>query len=120
MVAGRNAQNYTVAATEGYRYTPAGATNYTIAWYNNGTLIPGANTLNYTTPTVSATTNFSVEITAQVCGQPIILKDTIKKSNNIHIIGLLSDGGVHSHIDHIIALAQICSKVKVIVLVLFW
>ncbi|MBI3874001.1 MAG: phosphoglycerate mutase (2,3-diphosphoglycerate-independent), partial [Arcobacter sp.] len=36
-----------------------------------------------------------------------ILKETIEKSNNIHIIGLLSDGGVHSHIDHIIALAKI-------------
>ncbi len=36
-----------------------------------------------------------------------ILKSTIVQSNNIHIIGLLSDGGVHSHIDHIIALAKI-------------
>ncbi|MEA2019070.1 MAG: 2,3-bisphosphoglycerate-independent phosphoglycerate mutase [Campylobacterota bacterium] len=36
-----------------------------------------------------------------------ILKNTIEKSNNIHIIGLLSDGGVHSHINHIIALAQV-------------
>lgn len=37
----------------------------------------------------------------------IVLKNTIKESNNIHIIGLLSDGGVHSHIDHLIALAKI-------------
>jgi len=36
-----------------------------------------------------------------------ILKNSISKSNNIHLIGLLSDGGVHSHIDHIIALAKI-------------
>jgi 2,3-bisphosphoglycerate-independent phosphoglycerate mutase len=36
-----------------------------------------------------------------------VLKTTIDKSNNLHIIGLLSDGGVHSHIDHIIALAKI-------------
>ena len=36
-----------------------------------------------------------------------VLKNTIEKSNNIHIIGLLSDGGVHSHIDHIIAMAKI-------------
>ncbi|MFX4243467.1 phosphoglycerate mutase (2,3-diphosphoglycerate-independent), partial [Aliarcobacter butzleri] len=36
-----------------------------------------------------------------------ILNNTISKSNNIHLIGLLSDGGVHSHIDHIIALAKI-------------
>ncbi|MEA2050343.1 MAG: 2,3-bisphosphoglycerate-independent phosphoglycerate mutase [Campylobacterota bacterium] len=36
-----------------------------------------------------------------------VLKDTLSKSNNIHIISLLSDGGVHSHIDHTIALAKI-------------
>lgn len=36
-----------------------------------------------------------------------VLKETLKASNNIHIIGLLSDGGVHSHIDHITALAKI-------------
>ncbi len=41
-----------------------------------------------------------------------VLQDTIIKSNNIHIIGLLSDGGVHSHIDHIIALAAIASENK--------
>jgi len=35
-----------------------------------------------------------------------VLKNTLEKSNNIHIIGLLSDGGVHSHIDHIIALSK--------------
>ena len=35
-----------------------------------------------------------------------VLKNTIATSNNIHIIGLLSDGGVHSHIEHIKALAK--------------
>ena len=39
-----------------------------------------------------------------------VLKNTIETSNNIHIIGLLSDGGVHSHIDHIIALAKIAES----------
>jgi len=39
-----------------------------------------------------------------------VLKEIIDKSNNIHIIGLLSDGGVHSHINHIIAMAQIAKK----------
>ena len=34
-----------------------------------------------------------------------------KNSNNVcHLVGLLSDGGVHSHQDHIIALAKILSK----------
>ncbi len=39
-----------------------------------------------------------------------VLKSTIETSNNIHIIGLLSDGGVHSHIDHITALAKIAQN----------
>ena len=40
----------------------------------------------------------------------IIVKNIIEKSNNIHLIGLASDGGVHSHIDHIIALAKIAEN----------
>ena len=36
-----------------------------------------------------------------------VLNSTLLNSDNLHIIGLLSDGGVHSHIDHIIALAKI-------------
>jgi 2,3-bisphosphoglycerate-independent phosphoglycerate mutase len=36
-----------------------------------------------------------------------IFKNILNKSNNIHLLGLLSDGGVHSHIDHIIAMAKI-------------
>ena len=40
----------------------------------------------------------------------VIVKNTIEKSNNIHLIGLASDGGVHSHIEHIIALAKICEN----------
>ncbi len=39
-----------------------------------------------------------------------VLKDTIERSNNIHILGLISDGGVHSHIDHIIAMTKIASN----------
>ncbi len=39
-----------------------------------------------------------------------VLQNLLKKSKNIHIIGLLSDGGVHSHIDHIIGLSKIASK----------
>lgn len=37
--------------------------------------------------------------------------NSIKKSNgNIHLLGLLSDGGVHSHIEHIIYLAKTLAK----------
>ncbi len=35
---------------------------------------------------------------------------TLDKSNRVHIIGLLSDGGVHSHIEHIMGLARIAKE----------
>lgn len=39
-----------------------------------------------------------------------VFNETIEKSDNVHLIGLLSDGGVHSHIDHIIGLATIAKN----------
>ncbi len=39
-----------------------------------------------------------------------VLKETIAKSNAIHLVGLLSDGGVHSHINHFIAIAKMASQ----------
>ena len=36
-----------------------------------------------------------------------VFKQTLDSSENVHILGLLSDGGVHSHIDHIIGLAKV-------------
>jgi len=38
------------------------------------------------------------------------LNATLEKSNRVHIIGLLSDGGVHSHIEHLIGLAKLAEK----------
>ena len=38
------------------------------------------------------------------------LQKLMGKSDRLHLIGLLSDGGVHSHIDHFKGLAQIASK----------
>lgn len=38
------------------------------------------------------------------------LKHILKVKGDIHIIGLASNGGVHSHIDHIIALAKIAKN----------
>ncbi|MEI8215861.1 MAG: 2,3-bisphosphoglycerate-independent phosphoglycerate mutase [Eubacteriales bacterium] len=37
------------------------------------------------------------------------------KSNNkaLHLIGLLSDGGVHSHIDHLVAILELAKKSKI-------
>ncbi len=40
----------------------------------------------------------------------VALNGTLEKSNRVHLIGLLSDGGVHSHIEHIIGLAKLAEK----------
>jgi len=36
-----------------------------------------------------------------------VLQKTLSESSTLHILGLLSDGGVHSHIDHFIGVAKI-------------
>ena len=37
--------------------------------------------------------------------------DFVKKNNsNLHLFGLLSDGGVHSHINHLFSLLEMCKK----------
>ncbi len=41
-----------------------------------------------------------------------VLRGFLEKSGRIHVIGLLSDGGVHSHIDHIIGIANIAAMKK--------
>lgn len=37
-------------------------------------------------------------------------KNLLAKSNRLHLIGLMSDGGVHSHIDHFMGIADIAAK----------
>jgi len=39
-----------------------------------------------------------------------VLKTLLNSSDTIHLIGLLSDGGVHSHIEHIIGFANIARE----------
>jgi 2,3-bisphosphoglycerate-independent phosphoglycerate mutase len=39
-----------------------------------------------------------------------VLKQTVGSSDNVHIIGLLSDGGVHSHISHLMGVAKIAES----------
>ena len=39
-----------------------------------------------------------------------VLNSIMIESNAIHVVGLLSDGGVHSHINHLIATAKLASK----------
>ncbi len=39
-----------------------------------------------------------------------VLLETIKKGNRVHLIGLVSDGGVHSHLTHLQELIKLCEK----------
>jgi 2,3-bisphosphoglycerate-independent phosphoglycerate mutase len=39
-----------------------------------------------------------------------VLQNLFKTSNRLHLIGLMSDGGVHSHIDHFMGIADIAAK----------
>ena len=41
------------------------------------------------------------------------LENAKKKEGYVHIIGLMSDGGVHSHISHTIALMKLCHEIQV-------
>lgn len=49
----------------------------------------------------------SIAIENDTLKDNFVFKDILNNSNNIHLIGLISDGGVHSHIDHIIEMAKI-------------
>lgn len=46
-----------------------------------------------------------------------VLRETIdigaQRTGRIHLMGLLSDGGVHSHIDHLLALLDLCMELRV-------
>ncbi len=39
-----------------------------------------------------------------------VINHVKENQSNLHIMGLLSDGGVHSHIDHLFALIDLCKK----------
>jgi 2,3-bisphosphoglycerate-independent phosphoglycerate mutase len=38
------------------------------------------------------------------------LNNTLQKGSRVHLVGLLSDGGVHSHIEHTLGLAKLAKK----------
>lgn len=40
----------------------------------------------------------------------LCLTNAIKNANRIHLIGLVSDGGIHSHKDHLLSLLQLCKN----------
>ncbi len=39
-----------------------------------------------------------------------VLNHVISNNSNLHILGLLSDGGVHSHIDHLFGILDMCKE----------
>ena len=39
-----------------------------------------------------------------------VLRDAVTRGKTVHLMGLLSDGGVHSHITHLYALLEMCAK----------
>ncbi|MCW9013372.1 MAG: 2,3-bisphosphoglycerate-independent phosphoglycerate mutase [Gammaproteobacteria bacterium] len=41
------------------------------------------------------------------------LDDAAAKERPMHLVGLVSDGGVHSHINHLVALIEMCARKKV-------
>lgn len=41
------------------------------------------------------------------------VQSAAKKQRPLHLLGLVSDGGVHSHIDHLLALIALCEQHKV-------
>lgn len=42
-----------------------------------------------------------------------VINHAKENNSSLHLIGLLSDGGVHSHINHLFALLELCKKEKV-------
>ena len=42
-----------------------------------------------------------------------VLNHVKNNNSNLHIFGLLSDGGVHSHINHLLALLEMCKEENV-------
>ncbi len=52
----------------------------------------------------------SLAIQEQSLGSNPELTELLGTSKTLHLIGLMSDGGVHSHIEHLIGLAEIASK----------
>ena len=72
-VPGRNATQWT-AQNDAWRFSPAGAPNYTLAWYQNGNLVGTGDTLHVCPPVA---TTYSVFATYTNCdGSQVIVADS--------------------------------------------
>jgi 2,3-bisphosphoglycerate-independent phosphoglycerate mutase len=62
-------------------------------------------------------TRISKEIREKTFFENPVLRKTIetgaKTTGRVHLMGLLSDGGVHSHIEHLLALMDLCVEMQV-------
>jgi 2,3-bisphosphoglycerate-independent phosphoglycerate mutase len=62
-------------------------------------------------------TRISKEVREKKFHNNPVIRQTIeagaKKTGRVHLMGLLSDGGVHSHIDHLLALLDLCIELQV-------
>lgn len=68
---GRNAAaNWAVATPEGWRFTPNGAPNYTVAWTQGGTAIGTGNTINVCPG--SGTTTYTATVTYNRCDGTVV------------------------------------------------
>nr|WP_321266465.1 2,3-bisphosphoglycerate-independent phosphoglycerate mutase [uncultured Sulfurimonas sp.] len=52
----------------------------------------------------------SLSLSENTLEENSVLQNLFKASDRLHLIGLMSDGGVHSHIDHFMGLADIAAK----------
>jgi len=52
----------------------------------------------------------SLALSENTLEQNEVLQELLGKSERLHLIGLMSDGGVHSHIDHFMGIADIAAK----------
>ena len=52
----------------------------------------------------------SLAISENTLESNVALQNLFKTSDRLHLIGLMSDGGVHSHIDHFMGVAKIAAK----------
>jgi 2,3-bisphosphoglycerate-independent phosphoglycerate mutase len=62
-------------------------------------------------------TRISKSISEKTFFKNPVLRETLlsgaKKTSRVHLMGLLSDGGVHSHLEHLLALLDLCCELKI-------
>ncbi|MEW6469552.1 MAG: gliding motility-associated C-terminal domain-containing protein [Bacteroidota bacterium] len=74
VVPGRNFPSVWTATNDAWRFTPSGASNYTLTWFQGTTPI-GSNPSVQVCPT--ATTTYVVQVVNQTCSGPLTVSDTV-------------------------------------------